>query len=257
LKVKTHSKEAMEKNWQSTANYGFSSKEIRSWILNGGNYGITCPSGFCCCIDADTLEIRDALDNSLPQTFRWSTGREGHFQYIFFIEDGPVGCIPLKDGAYIKGKGGYVLGPGSVHPNGTKYGSREIKNVPIAVIEKEDLLRSLKGFMFSEPGKAFQFNPLPKGPAKIDREEIIRILEPYWAKANGRRNDLTMAIAGFVARSGGSEGDATFIISEIARLTGKGYDHIAGAKYAFRRNGAVKGFRSLKLLMEDIANDSE
>lgn len=257
IKVKFHSKEALERNWQNRKNYGYRSQELRTWILNGGNYGITCPSGFCCCVDADTHEIQEALDNLLPQTFRWSTGKEGHFQYIYFVADGPIGCIPLKDGAYIKGKGGYALGPGSVHPNGTIYGSREVRDVPIAIVKKEDLLRPLKGFMFSEPGKAFQFNPLPKGPAKIDREEIVRILESYWAKAEGRRNDLTMSIAGFVARSGGNEEDATFIIFELANRSGKGFDHIPGAKYAFRRNGAVKGFRSLEMLMEDIVNDSE
>ena len=257
IKVKTHGKEAIEKNWQTTANYGYRSPEIRTWIRNGGNYGITCPSGFCCCIDADTREIQDALDGQLPQTFRWSTGKEGHFQYIYFIEDGPIGCVPLKDGAYIKGKGGYALGPGSVHPNGTVYGSREIKNVPIAVVGKEALLSSLKDFMTTDPGrpKAFQFKQLPRGTAQIDRDEIVRILTPYWNKANGLRNDLTLTIAGFIARSGGSEGDATFIISELARMTGKGFDHIPGAKYAFRRDGPVKGLRSLEQLMEEISND--
>jgi hypothetical protein len=64
-----------------------------------------------------------------------------------------------------------------------------------------------------------------------------------------------MAIAGFIAHSGGSENDATYVISKLCELTGKGYDHIPGAKYAFRRDGPVKGFRSLEQLMEEISND--
>ena len=93
------------------------------------------------------------------------------------------------------------------------------------------------------------------GSGKVDRAEIIRILEPYWAKGDGRRNDLTMAIAGFIARSGGTEDDATFVISALAKLTGKGHDHIPGARYAFRREGPVKGFSSLEKLMEELLND--
>ena len=96
---------------------------------------------------------------------------------------------------------------------------------------------------------------MPPGTAKIDREEIVSILTPYWAKADGRRNDLTLSVAGFIAHSGGSEGDAVFVISELCRLTGKGYDHVAGARYAFRREGPIKGFRSLEQLMEDIEDD--
>ena len=88
--------------------------------------------------------------------------------------------------------------------------------------------------------------------ANIDREEIVRILTPYWARADGKRNEFTLAIAGFIARSGGTEEDATFIISALAKLTGKGSDHILGAKYAFHREGPVKGFRSLEQLMEDV-----
>ena len=257
LKVRPHGKEAVERNWQTIANYGYRSQEIRTWIGNGGNYGITSPSGFCCCIDADTHEIQDVLDNSLPQTFRWSTGKEGHFQYIYFIEDGPIGCIPLRDGAYIKGKGGYALGPGSIHPNGTIYGSREVRDVPIAIVEKTDLINALKKFMMSDPEKpkAFQFNPLSKGPAKINKEEVVGTLLPYWKRANGLRNDLTLAIAGFISRAGGSEGDATHIIAKLCELTGKGCDHVSGARYAFHRDGPIKGFRSLEQLMEEIEHD--
>ena len=93
------------------------------------------------------------------------------------------------------------------------------------------------------------------GSGKVDREEIIRTLSPYWVKADGKRNEFTLAIAGFIARSGGTEADATFVISALAKLTGKGHDHIPGAKYAFHREGPVKGFSSLEKLMEELLNE--
>lgn len=104
-----------------------------------------------------------------------------------------------------------------------------------------------------------EFNGLPiainPGTAKIDREEMVQILTPYWAKANGRRNDLTLAIAGFIARSGGTEDDAIFVISRLCELTGKGCDHVSGAKYAFHKEGKIRGFTTLKQIMEEIGND--
>ena len=255
LKIRPNEKEALEKNWNTKHNYGAKSQDILNWVLSGGNYGVTSPLGFCCFVDADPEEIQDSLDNSLPKTFRWSTGKEGHFQYAYFIQDGPIGCVPLKDGAYIKGKGGYVVGPGSLHPNGTVYGSREIRDIPIAIIKKQELLSALSKFVISAPRHTERNKRLPVGSGKVDREEIIRTLRPYWVKADGKRNEFTLAIAGFIARSGGTEEDATFVISELTRLTGKGHDHIPGAKYAFRREGPVKGFSSLEKLMEELLND--
>lgn len=149
LKIRRNGKEAVEPGWQTRANYSAQSPVILEWIRSG-NYGLTCPFGFCCFVDADTKEIQNALDSRLPETLRWSTGKIDHFQYAYFLEDGPVGCIPLRDGAYIKGKGGYALGPGSVHPNGTVYGSREIRDVPIAVVKRTDLLDALKDFLISK-----------------------------------------------------------------------------------------------------------
>jgi hypothetical protein len=98
---------------------------------------------------------------------------------------------------------------------------------------------------------------LPIGTGNIDREKIISILQPYWNKGDGRRNDLTLSIAGFIAHSGGTEEDAQYVISELARRTGKGHDHIPGSKYAFHRDGKVRGFNALKRIMEDIENGKQ
>ncbi len=147
----------------------------------------------------------------------------------------------------LKGYGGYVILPNS--PG--QYGRYEFLNLT----EIRTIPEGLLNWVFQFKGAKTEFRKLPTGTGKVDREEIVRILTPYWAKGDGRRNDLTMAIAGFIARSGGTEEDATFVISELARLTGKGHDHISGAKYAFRREGPLKGFRTLEQLMEVLQND--
>jgi hypothetical protein len=151
------------------------------------------------------------------------------------------------EGLDIKGYGGYVILPKS---HGT-YGRYEFLNLTEIQSIPEGLLKWILQFR----GPKSEFRKLPAGTASVDREEIVRILTPYWTKADGRRNDLTLAIAGFIARSGGMEDDATFIIAKLCELTGKGCDHVPGAKYAFRREGPVKGFRALEQLMEEFQND--
>ena len=185
--------------------------------------------------DIDTLTVRTQ-----------SGGR--HFYYLM-----PEGIPSFNhngalEGLDLKGYGGYVILPNSQG----QYGRYEFLNLTEIKPIPEPLLNWVLTFKNKTPGK---YEKLPTGSAKIDREEIVRILTPYWAKANGRRNDLMLSIAGFIARSGGSEQDAVFVISELCRLTGKGHDHIPGARYAFHREGKIRGFATLRQLMEEIEND--
>ena len=145
LKLLPHKKEPLEKGWTTTKNYPFNSQEIENWVRDGGNYAITCPNGDCCFVDADTKEIQTILDEKLP-TFWYSTGREGHRQYVYGINDPPIKNIPLRDGAYVKGQNGYAVGPGSIHPNGTMYGLSK-SEYPIRTVTKGELLEVLKPFM--------------------------------------------------------------------------------------------------------------
>ena len=145
--------------------------------------------------------------------------------------------------------GGYTILPNSAG----EYGKYHFLNLS----EIREIPDSLLKWAMQFKGKTANVKPLPTGTGNVDREKIIRILRPYWDKGDGRRNDLTLSIAGFIAHSGGSENDATFVITELARITGKGGDHISGATYAFRRNGSVKGLTSLKKIMEEIEHDKQ
>jgi hypothetical protein len=145
IKLLPARKEPLERGWTTEKNYAFSSQEIEHWISEGGNYGLFCPNGDCCFVDADTREIQNKLDKELS-TYWYSTGREGHRQYAYGISDPPIRNIPLKDGAYIKGQNGYAVGPGSIHPNGTIYGLTK-SEYPIRTVTKGQLLEVLKPFM--------------------------------------------------------------------------------------------------------------
>jgi hypothetical protein len=162
LKLLSHRKEPLEKEWTTRNNYPFGSPEIFNHIQKGGNYGFFCPNGDCAFVDADFLEIQTALDKNLP-TFWYSTGREGHRQYTLNISNGPIRNIPLTGGAYIKGQKGYAVGPGSLHPNGRIYGL-EMSDLTIRTVTVEELLAVLKPFMLR--------NPESRERPQIRRDEI-------------------------------------------------------------------------------------
>lgn len=157
--VREHGKEPVEKEWAFKRNYNFDDPIINNWIIAGGNWGITFPRGDACAVDGDTKDIVDALNEKLP-TYAYSTGRSGHFQFIYAIEDTPIGNIPLTGGAYIKGKGGFVVGPGSYHPNGVMYG--EIKSgMDVLIVFQKELLEVLEPFLVrkKEPKRAQTVKP--------------------------------------------------------------------------------------------------
>ncbi len=161
--VKPNEKIPLEPDWQHKNNYPVTSTYVLNHLIRGGNYGLMHPAGMSVGIDDDNDEIRKIV-LSLGNTFSYNTGKQGHFCDIFIIEDEPVGNIPLIDGAYIRGKGGQNLGPGSIHPNGNIYGSTYFNLVPPLKIKKSELLE--------------KFAPVIIGKEKLSKNES----EPEYKK---------------------------------------------------------------------------
>jgi len=266
IKVKARGKEPIERNWDVNRNYSFNDPRILNHIGSGGNYGLTSIDGSCASIDADTKKIQDALDSKLPLTFRYSTGKDGHFQYWYAIEDPPIGCIPLKDGAYIKGKGGMVVGPGSVHPNGTVYGSMEIRDVPIATVTKAQLLDALSEFLVTssnsdkqkKDGSVMDFQ-IPRGKEVTSRqvEEMISALSEAWRRADHIRHILTLAIIGTCEKWGWDQASIDRVMSGLIQRTGIGYEHLAQVRYGYGRGGRKYGLPTIQKIMEVVKNDRD
>ena len=255
LKVRKGGKEAVEPGWQKTKNYPWHDPEIRHWVNNGGNYGLTCSSGFCVFIDADIKEIQETLEIKLPLTFRYSTGKEGHFQYVYFVEDEAVGCIPLLGGAYIKGRGGYALGPGSIHPNGAVYGSREIRDVPVAYVTKKALFEALTPFLLKKTPATNRNRPVYERTSPVTGEMIRKValdLLPEWTNANHKRHLMTLSIIGIWERLGWSRSEVQALIDTLIRESGKGQEHSAQVRYAYGRESRRYGIPTLKQISEDL-----
>jgi len=149
--VQPQSKQAFEKDWQSTANYGRDDPKLREWVSKG-NYGVVAGSTHCI-IDTDDPELTKLVETTLPATFTVaSPGHNGkHFYYRY---NGTVRTIPILDKSRAKDQqnigharigGGYTVGPGSTHPNGRIYTIESA--IPLASINEEQLLTTLAPYI--------------------------------------------------------------------------------------------------------------
>lgn len=243
----------VEKEWQTKNNYRSSGATATELLNSGLNYGFTCPTGFACFIDADTAEVQKVLDEH-KWTFRYSTGTPGHYQYVYFIEDEPIGCVPLKDGAYIKGKGGFTVGPGSIHPNGNLYGV-DIRYAPIAVVKKADLTKWLFTFFKKEEsgGKTSlgAARHTPVSDHQIE-EQVVQFLD-LWIKADGMRHNLTLSIVGYYQKKGWALENVEELVSRLVKLSGKGDEHLKTIDSAYNGTGNKWGLPMILSIEKEVS----
>jgi len=175
--IKPKEKTPFEPEWQKKNNYPVTSKIVLNHFLNGGNWGTMHPSGMSCEIDGDTPEIRKAA-LSLGDTTEWNTGTPGHYCELFIIKDEPVGNIPLVNGAYIRGKGGQNVAPGSIHPNGNIYGGTYLHLVPPVEVTKEKLLEVFKPYIIGKEKlskKPENTNSKPINPDSLTMKGLVDV----------------------------------------------------------------------------------
>jgi len=142
-KVRKGEKRPLEKDWTNT---GYTYSQILDWINEGNNFGVIGGFGDLIIIDSDEPELQEAVDASLPQTFRVKTGGGGTHDYYFCSEIKKK--IVLQNGKHygeVQSYGSQVVAAGSVHPNGNTY--EVLNDIPIRTISKEQLMICIKPFM--------------------------------------------------------------------------------------------------------------
>lgn len=106
--------------------------------LNGHNVGIACgPASRCIVLDIDDLEAFPATCEKngwrVPETYTVETGSGKPHYYFRYPQDGRdygnKACASM--GFDIRGKGGQVVAPGSIHPDtGKRY--KVVRDIPMA-----------------------------------------------------------------------------------------------------------------------------
>ena len=92
-----------------------------------------------------SMRIWENVHGELPETVRAVTGRGGTHLYFNYAGDDITNRAGLLEGVDVRGEGGYVVAPPSIHPNGTEY-TWEIEpgEIPLADIT-EDIKAFLQG----------------------------------------------------------------------------------------------------------------
>lgn len=98
------------------ADYDHTLEESERWAREG-NIGIVCGRLIVLDIDELTPEVEALLD-TLPNTVRATTGKGSHLYFLMppgMALGNATGALPK--GIDVRGAGGYVVAPGSVHPD--------------------------------------------------------------------------------------------------------------------------------------------
>ena len=107
--------------WKEFQNRTATESEIDGWWGEepAGNVGVVTGRGYCV-VDADSAEAAAWIDAHLPRTpWRVKTGRGWHFYYSANWRGKNI--VNEKGKVDIRGVGGYVVAPPSIHENGHVY----------------------------------------------------------------------------------------------------------------------------------------
>ncbi len=179
--VKPKDKPAIEKGWQTTANYAYDDPRLLAHIERGGNYGVM-PAGGVCILDADKTDrlMEMGVLDRLIETFVVRTGRKDGFGSHFYLRcpDAPAEKHILRDPETredlgdLRGSGhpSFCVGPGSIHPSGGRY---EIANdAPLLEIPWAEL-QALVVAPCTPPQREITVPRIPRTPRSITISDAL------------------------------------------------------------------------------------
>jgi hypothetical protein len=179
--VKPKDKPAIERGWQTTANYAYDDPRLLAHIAAGGNYGVM-PDGGVCILDADKTDrlMEMGMLDRLLDTFVVRTGRKDGFGSHFYLRcpDAPAEKFILRDPETredlgdLRGSGhpSFCVGPGSIHPSGGRY---EIANdAPLLEIPWAEL-KALVVDPCTPPQREITVPRIPRTPRSITISDAL------------------------------------------------------------------------------------
>lgn len=151
IKLRPQEKIPAEQNWPHRT-YTRDDPNLLEWIERGGNYGVVGDENHVI-IDGDALEVQEAVEKYLPETFTVRT--PGHLGKHYYFNAALEGPLRLRDQSGknvgdIQGKGKQVVGPGCIHPNGGRY--EIIRDIPCAITTEAAIREALAEFLIPDPG---------------------------------------------------------------------------------------------------------
>ncbi|MFC1712170.1 phage/plasmid primase, P4 family [Candidatus Poribacteria bacterium] len=157
VRLEPQGKAPIDKEWQTKNNFEYNHPYFMNYLKMDCNYGVCGGYGNLVIIDCDVEEVKDAVEQNLPETFTVQTGSgKWHFYYIcsdmdasFRLTNTENDDKTLGDVGDVQSYGKQVVGPGSVHPKtGNRY--EVIKDVPISTVDKEQIQKTVAKWIASE-----------------------------------------------------------------------------------------------------------
>ncbi|RLI73859.1 hypothetical protein DRP04_15325, partial [Archaeoglobales archaeon] len=236
-------------NWKPYQERQPTREEVINWFSNKPrNVGIVCGkvSGNLFVIDIDNEEGYNRFMEKIKQTRieelvdnTWIV-RTGKGYHIYFRCEEPVKSRRFK-GCDVKGEGGYVVAPPSVHPSGNYYSF--VKKGQIVLLSKsefDELIRILESLFSEQSLESDKLN------------EIVELFLPYWQP--GRRHWLALMLAGAFYHNGRTLEDCKEVVKRICKRTGdeETKDRLRAVEDTFKR--AAKDIPvAYKALKDEVA----
>lgn len=163
------------------------------------------------------------IQNAIKETMIVRTGGNGF--HFYFKTDKPVTHKKLWLGeghneVAIKGEGGYVVAPPSIHPSGRAY---ELVSDTDPVFLSSQQIRELM-MAFGVRERVHPNNPVligettPLSPAKMN--SLLDLLAPHYT--DGKRNYLVLALSGYLRKQGVPKDNALRLVELLVNKTNDG-----------------------------------
>lgn len=248
-------------------------EEVKEWFSKDRNIGIVCGrvSGNLVVIDFDSVELFDEwykrIDSEYPElrdvvmsTWIVETGKGIHV-YLRLSDPSLVPSTKVKvEGKPIdiKGEGGYVVAPPSIHPSGKEYKFRLGPNIDIAVIEPNTWRVLLNSLGFYDERKTEATPTTTAFRALNDNEllEIKELLKEAWIK--GQRQYLALFLSGWLAKARVHPVSVAKLFKIIAMERGDNEleERLSTIYYSYRKAyGNIEELNELDKIIEEWKNE--
>lgn len=167
-----------------------------------------------------TMQLWEDDNGPLPETVRAITGRGGAHLYFHYTGKDLGNRAGVIDGVDVRGEGGYIIAPPSIHPNGTQY-EWECDPEETELSEIDENVKKLLALTKKTPGEKFKL------PTKIEAGQRNSTL--YRFACSLQSQGLTdEAIHAAVMAENVARCSEPLTEDEINQLIGSALNHVKG-----------------------------
>lgn len=209
------SKEPLISSWKEFQKVPPSTSQVSDWFRQWPNANVGIVTGTVsnlAVVDADgTIGLSSLSTLKLTSVLLSMTGTSGrHLFYQYPKDESLRNSVKKLPGLDVRGEGGYVVAPPSIHPNGTRYRWMSAPNAA----------RVLAQF----PKTVFASNVVMSGKQEDKQESWIS--ESLEGMKNGHVHNTLIRVLGRLRNDGYSERDAFTLLSPYALVDGKPYSEL-------------------------------